>query len=77
MAKAAQFTLFDRDGNRLRARLLANGHILLSEHRHRYTYARVGRCGDVELYDDSGRYSLAALSADDGDEESEPAVLAA
>lgn len=80
MSKAQSVILRDRQGNRLRARLLANGHILLSEHAHRYTYARVNRRGDIELYDDVGNFSYASLDggeqlAEDADEE--PAAVAA
>ena len=75
---AQNVTLRDRQGNRLRARLLANGHILLSEHVHRYTYARVNRRGDIELYDDGGNFSYASLDGGDLDGENpdeEPAGL--
>ena len=82
MSKAHNVTLRDRQGNRLRARLLANGHILLSEHAHRYTYARVNRRGDIELYDDSGNFSYASLDggdadADEADDEPSGVALAA
>jgi len=82
MPKISNVTLRDRQGNRLRARLLGNGHILLSEHAHRYTYARVNRSGDIELYDDSGNFSYASLDsgdaeADESDEERGGMALAA
>jgi hypothetical protein len=79
MTRAQNVTLRDRQGNRLRARLLTNGHILLSEHAHRYTYARINRRGDIELYDDDGNFSFASLDGggDDGsDADEEPAGLA-
>lgn len=76
MSKAPSVTLYDRLGNRLRARLLANGHILLSQHVHRYTYARVGRHGDVELYDDSGNFSYACLAGGGEEEEEEEESVA-
>jgi len=69
MPNSRSVTLFDRLGNRLRARMLANGHIALSEHAHRYTYARVSRQGDVELYDDNGNFSVASLGAGDDEDE--------
>lgn len=78
MPKAQNVTLRDRQGNRLRARLLANGHILLSEHVHRYTYARVNRQGEIELYDDGGNFSYASLDGGEqaDDVEDEPAATA-
>jgi len=82
MPKAQTVILRDRQGNRLRARLLANGHILLSEHVHRYTYARVNRQGEIELYDDSGNFSYASVDggehlADDAEDEPARAAFAA
>lgn len=69
MSNARNIALYDRLGHRLRARLLANGHIQLSEHIHRYTYARVNQRGQIELYDDSGNFSYATLENDSEDAE--------
>jgi hypothetical protein len=79
MPTTRSVTLFDRLGNRLRARMLANGHIALSEHAHRYTYARVSRQGNVELYDDNGNFSAASLGTgeDEDDEDTGRRVLLA
>lgn len=53
--------LLDHLGRRLRGRLLGNGHILLSQHAHRYTYGRLSRRGLVELYDDEGGFIHAEI----------------
>ena len=72
MLRTRHVTIHDRFGNRLRARMLANGHVLLCQHAHRYTYARINRRGQVELYDDSGSFSYGSLGnggGDDGEDE--------
>lgn len=72
MSRTRNITIHDRFGNRLRARLLANGHVVLCQHAHRYTYARINRRGDLELYDDSGNFSYGCLGGganDDAEEE--------
>lgn len=68
MPRTRHVTIHDRFGNRLRARLLANGHVLLCQHAHRYTYARINRRGDVELYDDSGSFSYGCLGGGANDD---------
>lgn len=77
MPNTRTIVLYDRLGHRLRARWLENGHIQLSEHVHRYTYARVNPQGQIELYDDSGNFSYATLESDDDAEEVEPDVFMA
>lgn len=79
MSKPHNVKLHDRLGNCLRARLLDNGHILLAEHVRRYTYARLNRRGEVELYDDTGSFSYAGLSGycDGAENEDEPATARA
>lgn len=70
MDKGHGITVYDRAGNRLRGWLQDNGHIHLAQHAHRYTYGRLNRKGDVELYDDEGGVTLAcvggAATADSG-----------
>lgn len=54
MNMALKLSLMDRFGNPIRARLLDNGHIQLGGNAWRYTYARLMRNGDIELYDEDG-----------------------
>ena len=54
MNMALKLSLLDRFGNTIRARLLDNGHIQLGGNAWRYTYARLMRNGDIELYDEDG-----------------------
>lgn len=59
MIAAHKITLMDRFGNAIRARLLDNGHIQLSGHAWQYTYGRLMRSGEIELYDEDGNVSTA------------------
>jgi hypothetical protein len=59
MTRATKLELMDRFGNALRARLLDNGHIQLGGNAWRYTYARLMRSGEIELYDEDGNFSTA------------------
>lgn len=80
MDKGHGITLYDRSGNRLRGWLQDNGHIHLAQHAHRYTYGRLNRQGDVELYDDEGGVTLACVGGvpdGDGSEPEPPRALVA
>jgi len=60
MAVAAlKLNLIDQFGNALRARLLDNGHIQLNGNVWHYTYARLMRSGEIELYDEDGNVTAA------------------
>lgn len=73
MDKGHGITVYDRAGNRLRGWLQDNGHIHLAQHAHRYTYGRLNRHGDVELYDDEGGVTLACVGGTPADGDGRPA----
>lgn len=54
-----KLNLLDRFGNEINARLLDNGHIQVGGNAWRYTYARLMRTGEIELYDEDGNFSTA------------------
>ncbi len=54
-----KLNLLDRFGNVINCRLLDNGHIQVCSNAWRYTYARLMRNGEIELYDEDGMFSTA------------------
>jgi hypothetical protein len=59
MTTMLKLDLLDRFGNVIPARLLDNGHIRLGGNVCRYTYARLMRTGEIELYDEDGHVTPA------------------